>query len=230
PDAQQKTSIFQIERSNSAAGEALRSLCVFVRLSRQNDYSPQVLLVVSPLTGEGKTTLSVNLALSLAQHGRTCIVDADLRKEGVAQALGVVAYHGIREVLSKTMEVDQVLVSAVQLPNLSLLGAGSAPGEPGGLISSGAMADLVGKLRKRFEFIVIDSPPMLLFSDGRALSALADGVIVVGRSGVTTRENLKRTMDLLRGVRSAPVVQLVLNAVEYPAMKYRSYHSYGMAS
>jgi Mrp family chromosome partitioning ATPase len=91
------------------------------------------------------------------------------------------------------------------------------------------MADLVGKLRKRFEFIVIDSPPMLLFSDGRALSALADGVIVVGRSGVTTRENLKRTMDLLRGVRSAPVVELVLNAAEHPSMDYQSYRSYGMA-
>jgi len=228
-NAQQKPYLLQIERPNSAAGEALRSICVSVRLSRQNARTPQVLLVVSPLTGEGKTTLSVNLALTLARHGRTCIVDADLRKEGVAQALGVVAYHGIREVLSKTMDVDQVLVSAVQLPNLSLLGAGSAPGEPGGLISFGAMSDLVGKLRKRFEFIVIDSPPMLLFSDGRALSALADGVIVVGRSGVTTRENLKRTMDLLRGVRSAPVVELVLNAAEHPAMDYRPYHSYGMA-
>jgi succinoglycan biosynthesis transport protein ExoP len=227
--AQHKPYLLQIERPNSAAGEALRSICVSVRLSRQNACTPQVLLVVSPLTGEGKTTLSVNLALTLARHGRTCIVDADLRKEGVAQALGVVAYHGIREVLCKTMEVDQVLVSAVQLPNLSLMGAGSAPGEPGGLISSGAMSDLVGKLRQRFEFIVIDSPPMLLFSDGRALSALADGVIVVGRSGVTTRESLKRTMDLLRGVRSAPVVELVLNAAEHPAMDYRSYRRYGMA-
>jgi polysaccharide biosynthesis transport protein len=225
---QHKPYILQIERPNSAAGEALRSICVSVRLSRHNACTPQVLLVVSPLTGEGKTTLSVNLAVTLAQHGRTCIVDGDLRKEGVAQALGVVAYHGIRDVLAKTMEVDQVLVSGVQLPNLSLLGAGSAPGEPGGLISSGAMSDLVGKLRKRFEFIVIDSPPMLLFSDGRALSALADGVIVVGRSGVTTRESLKRTMDLLRGVRSAPVIELVLNAAE-DVMDYRSYRSYGMA-
>ncbi len=229
PNAQHKPYLLQIDRPNSAAGEAIRSICVSVRLSRQNACAPQVLLVVSPLTGEGKTTLSVNLALTLARHGRTCIVDADLRKEGVAQALGVVAYHGIREVLSKTLEVDQVLVSAVQLPKLSLLGAGSAPGEPGGLISSGAMSDLVGKLRKRFEFIVIDSPPMLLFSDGRALSALADGVIVVGRSGVTTRDNLKRTMELLRGVRSAPVVELVLNAAEHPAMDYRSYRNYGMA-
>ncbi|MBS1801661.1 MAG: polysaccharide biosynthesis tyrosine autokinase [Acidobacteria bacterium] len=226
---EQKPNLFQIDRPNSPEGEALRSISVSVRLSRQNAHNPQVLLIASPLAGEGKTTLSINLALTLARHGKTCIVDADLRKEGVAQALGIAADHGIREVLSATMEVDQVLVSAVRLPNLSVLAVGSAPGEPGELISSGAMSNLVGKLRQRFEYIVIDSPPMLLFSDGRALSTLADGIIVVGRCGLTTRENLKRTIDLLRRVRSAPVVEFVLNAAECPAMDYDYYRSYGLA-
>ena len=142
---------------------------------------------------------------------------------------GIVAEHGIREVLSESIEVDQALVPTVQLPNLSLLATGSAPCESGALISSGAMSDLVLKLRQRFEFIVIDSPPILLFSDGRALSALADGVILVGRSGVTTRDSLKRAMELLGGTRSAPVVELVLNAARYPAIDYHYYQSYGMA-
>ena len=225
----QENTLFQINRPNSPEGEALRSICVSVRLSRQNARTPQVLLIVSPLSGEGKTTLSVNLALTLAQHGATCIVDADLRKEGVAQVLGVVADHGIREVLSEAMGVDQVIVSAVRLPNLSLLAPGSARGEPGELLSSSAMLELMGKLRQRFQFIVIDSPPMLLFTDARALSTLADGVIVVGRSGVTTHASLKRTIELLEGVRSAPVVDLVLNAAEYPAIDYHYYGSYHMA-
>src|SRR5260370_1945031 len=190
-NAQQKPNLFQIDRPNSPEGEALRSICVSVRLSRQNARTPQVLLIVSPLTGEGKTTLSINLALTLARHGRPCIVDADLRKDGVAQALGVVADHGIREVLSETMEVDQVLVSAVQLPNLSLLAVGSAPGQPGGLISSGPTPDLVEKLRQRFEFIVIDSPPMLLFSDGRPLSPLPDRPIGLHHPTATTPTTLK---------------------------------------
>lgn len=229
PNARKNPYLFQIDRPNSPEGEALRNICVSLRLSRHNGRTPQVLLIVSPLTGEGKTTLSVNLALALARHGRTCIVDADLRKEGVAPALGVVAKHGIREVLLGTMDVDHALVSAVQLPNLSLLAPGSAPGEPGVLISSSAMSDLVGKLRQRFEFIVIDTPPILLFSDGRALSALADGVIVVGRSGVTTRQSLERAMGLLGTVRSAPVIELVLNAAECPAVDYHYYRSYGVA-
>ena len=90
------------------------------------------------------------------------------------------------------------------------------------------MLELVATLRQSFEFVVIDSPPMLLFSDGRALSTLADGVIVVGRSGVTTRANLIRTMELLAEVRSAPVVELVLNAAEYSADDYGYYRAYGM--
>ncbi|WP_263368582.1 GumC family protein [Edaphobacter bradus] len=222
--------LFQVDRPNSLEGEALRGIGVTVRLSRQNGCTPQVILVVSPLTGEGKTTLSINLALTLARHGRTCIVDADLRKEGVAPALGVVAKYGLREVLSESMGVDQALVSAVQLPNLSLLASGTAPGDPSALISSTRMSGLVGKLRQRFEFIVIDSPPMLLFSDGRALSVLADGIIVVGRSGVTTRETLKRVIELLDGVRSAPIVELVLNAAESPITDYHYYRRYDMAS
>jgi capsular exopolysaccharide synthesis family protein len=223
------TPLIQITRPNSPEAEALRSICLSLRLSRQNASTPQVLLVVSPLVGEGKTTLSVNLALTLAQHGTTCIVDSDLRKGRVARALRVDAAHGIRDVLADRMKLDQVLVPAAKMPNLSLLAPGSAPGEPGELLSSGAMLDLLANLRQRFESVVIDSPPMLLFSDGRALSTLADGIIVVGRAGVTTRANLKRTMELLAGVRSAPVIEVVLNAAEYSASDYGYYGEYGMA-
>ena len=226
--ARENPRVLQIDRPNSPEGEALRGICLSVRLSRRSGITPQVLLVVSPLPGEGKTTLSVNLALTLARHGSTCIVDADLRKEGVAPALKMVAAHGLREVLSGTMELDQVIMPLAQFPNLSLLAPGSAPGEPGGLIASNTMANLVDKLRQRFEFIVIDSPPILAFSDGRALSAVVDGIIMVGRCGVTKRENLKRAMELLRGVRSAPVVELVLNGAESPTFDYGYYRRYGM--
>ena len=91
------------------------------------------------------------------------------------------------------------------------------------------MLDVIRQLRARFDFVVIDSPPMLLFSDGRALSTFADGVIVVGRSGVTTRANLKRTMELLAGVRSAPVVEVVLNAAEYSPADYGYYGAHTIA-
>jgi polysaccharide biosynthesis transport protein len=87
--------IFLRDRPNSPEAEALRGLYTSVRLSRREQ--PQVLLVASPLPAEGKTTLSVNLAIALAQHGRACIVDADLRKEGVAVAFGISAPYGLAD-------------------------------------------------------------------------------------------------------------------------------------
>lgn len=94
------------------------------------------------------------------------------------------------------------------------------------MIASSAMTDLVGKLKQRFEFVVIDSPPILPVADARSLSTLVDGIVMVGRAGKTTQANLRRAMELLRDVRSAPVLEVVLNAAEYPAVNY-SYYNYG---
>lgn len=218
-----ETPLFQITRPESPEGEALRSLGVLVRLSSKDASTPQVLLVVSPSSGEGKTTLSLNLAVTLAQHGITCIVDADLRKGRVSRALHVNASHGIKELLANTMVIDDVLVPVPHVARLSVLAPGSVQGEPGELLSSAGMAEVLQQLRARFDFIVVDSPPMLLFSDACALSTFVDGVIVVGRSGVTTRAHLTRTLELLGLVRSAPVVQIVLNGAQSSSADYGYY-------
>jgi succinoglycan biosynthesis transport protein ExoP len=222
----QYAQVFLLNRPNSPEAEALRGLYTSVRLSRQGG-TPQALLVLSPHAGEGKTTLAVNLGLALAQHGRTCIVDADMRKQGVAPALGVQARHGLGDVLLGALPLEQVLVPAEDMPNLTILPAGGVQADPGALISSSAMADLVRQLRQQYEFVIIDSAPILPFADGRALSALVDGVVLVGRAGVTTREALVRAMELLQDLRSAPVVEVVLNGAEYPATDYRYYRQYG---
>ena len=183
-------------------------------------------MVASALPGEGKTMLSVNLALALAQHGSTCIVDADLRKRGVAPMLGVFANHGLADVLSGNMELDDALVPHVYLPALSVLSAGTESGEPGSLIASSAMSDLVGILKQRFQFVVIDSPPILPVADARVLSTLVDGILMIGRSGVIKRENMKRAVEMLREVRSAPVLEYVLNAATSSRSDY-GYYKYG---
>jgi capsular exopolysaccharide synthesis family protein len=218
---------FLLDRPNSPESEALRGIYTAVRLSWQNDGgAARVLMMTSALPGEGKTMLSVNLALALAQHGTTCIVDADLRKGGVASRLGVAARHGLGDVLSGNMELDEVLVPHGRMPRLSLLPAGIVSGEPGTQIASSAMAEVVKKLRQSFEFVVIDSPPILPVADARSLSALADGILMIGRSGVTTRANMKLAVEMLREVRSAPVLEFVLNAAEYPNVGY-GYYNYG---
>ena len=225
--AQVDSGTFLLDRPNSPEAEALRGIYTAVRLSwRNSGGAARVLMITSALPGEGKTTLSVNLALALAQHGSTCIVDADLRRQGVASMLGVCADHGLGEVLAGTMNLDESFVPHVSVPGLSVLPAGAVPDDPGTLIASNAMADLVGKLRQRFEFVVIDSPPILPVADARSISALVDGILMIGRSGVTTRANMKRAVEMLREVRSAPVLEYVLNAADDPAAGY-SYYKYG---
>ena len=217
---------FLADRPNSPEAEALRGLYTAVRLSHQNQ-AAHVILVASPNQGEGKTMMSVNLALALAERGRTCIVDADLRKEGVAPAFGVVSDHGLSDVLQYDMPVEEALVRSVGVPNLTLLPTGVDCADAARYIGSAAMSGVIQYLRTQFDFVLVDSPPVLPFSDGRVLSTLVDGVLLVGRSGVTKREALIRSLELLREVRSAPVIQIVLNAVEVSAVEYNSYYRYG---
>jgi polysaccharide biosynthesis transport protein len=209
---------FLLDRPNSPEAEALRGIYTAVRLSWRNNGGPaRVLMIASALPGEGKTMLSVNLALALAQQGSTCIVDADLRKRGVAPMLGISADRGLGDVLFGNMELDEAFVPHVYIPGLTVLPAGIVSGEPGVLIASNAMSDVVGRLRQKFEFVVIDSPPILPVADARLLSALVDGILMIGRSGMTTRANMKRAVEMLREVRSAPVLEYILNAADYPA-------------
>lgn len=217
--------VFLLDRPRSPEAEALRGLYTSVRLSRQAG-AHKVLLVVSPFHGEGKTTLAVNLGAALAQHGKTCLVDADLRKEGVGPALRVKVQQGLSNVLDGTLPIEQVLVEKEGVPNLTILPTGPTPADPGALISSARMAETVRYLRQNFEFVLIDSAPILPFADGRSLSALVDGVILVGRFGVTTREALVRAMESLQEVRSAPVLEVVLNAAAYPVIDRNYYEQY----
>ncbi|MGC2210645.1 MAG: polysaccharide biosynthesis tyrosine autokinase [Candidatus Korobacteraceae bacterium] len=227
--AQDGSAAFLLDRPNSPESEALRGIYTAVRLSwRNSGGAARVLMIASALPGEGKTMLSVNLALALAQHGSTCIVDADLRKRGVASSLGVSGARGLGDVLSGSVDLDEAFVPHGSVTNLTVLPAGGPQGDPGTLIASNAMVDLVGKLRQRFEFVVIDSPPILPVSDARSLAALADGILLIGRSGVTTRENMKRAVEMLREVRSAPVLEYVLNAAKPHGSGYNRYdYGYG---
>ncbi len=215
-------SLFLLDRPQSPEAEALRSLYTSVRLALHG-FSREVLLVASAHPGEGKTTMSVNLAVVLAERGRTCIVDADLRREGVAPAFGIHIPIGVGEVLRGVATLEEALAQS-GIPNLYVLGTGRVSAdEPARLISSDAMGQLIRELRARFDFVLIDSPPVLPYSDSLVLSSLADGVLLIGRSGVTRRDAMMRAMELLQGVRGAPVLQVVLNAAQQEGIDYGYY-------
>jgi len=213
---------FLLDRPHSPEAEALRSLYTSVMLSRPGN-PPQTLLVVSSFPGEGKTTVAVNLAMAMAQHGSTCLVDADLRRGRVASALGITKSLGLTDVLNEASSLDRVLVRVPSVPNLTVVPAHAGSVRAGQLVCSDLMPKVLSELRRQFQFVVIDCAPILPFADGRALSRLADGLIFVGRSGITTREVVQQSVQLLNEVHAAPILEFVLNAADISSPQYRHY-------
>jgi len=228
PVAEEKrTNMFLLERPDSPEAEALQALYASVVLSWAGN-PPQVLLIASAFPGEGKTTVALNLACALAKHAKTCLVDADLRKNKVARAFGLPTSQGLRDVLAGVATLDDVLLEVVELSNLSILPAGKSEGNAGQLVCSAAMQQVLRAVRQRFEFVVIDSAPILPFVDGRALSTLADALVLVGRAGITTRQAMRRSVELLSEVHGAPILQVVLNGADLNSADYK--YRYGYAS
>ena len=209
----------------SQISEAFRALRTSLLLS-QPEHPPQVILVTSALPREGKTTAAVNLAVTLAQLGdRTLLVDADLRKPGIRRTLNLTGGSdaGLSTYLAGGCSLEEVTMPHPAIPNLSALTTGPVPPSPADLLSSHRMRDAVAELRRRFKFVVIDSPPIMAATDAVILSSLTDGVLLVVRSGETPKEAFTRTRDLLAGVKGR-LLGVVLNGVDSSAPDY--YYSY----
>ena len=136
--------------------------------------------------------------------------------------------QGLGDVLSGSANLESSLLEIPGLSNLSILPAGRSKGNFGQLICSERMEQVLAGLRERFGFVVVDSAPILPFVDGRALSTLADAVILVGRSGITTRQAMRRSVELISEVHGAPILQVVLNAADIDSTDYK-YYQYGYA-
>jgi succinoglycan biosynthesis transport protein ExoP len=209
----------------SQISEAFRALRTSLLLS-QADHPPQVILVTSALPHEGKTTASVNIGVTLAQLGdKTLLIDGDLRKPGISRALHMndAKHVGLSSYLAGVSSLDVVTVPHPAVSNLHAIPTGPVPPNSADLLSSHRLAQMIRELRKRYKFIVIDSPPIMAATDAVILSALADGVLLVVRSGETPKEAFTRTRDLLNSVKSR-VLGVVLNAVDASSPNY--YYSY----
>jgi capsular exopolysaccharide synthesis family protein len=209
----------------SPTSEAFRALRTALLLS-QAGHPPQVILVSSALPREGKTTAATNLAVTLAQLGdKTVVLDADLRKPGVGRLLSLEAdkHAGLSSYLAGVSTLDLVTVPHPAIHNLAAIPTGPLPPNPADLLSSHKLAEAIAELRKKYKFVVIDSPPIMAATDAVILSVQADGVLLVVRSGQTPKEAFTRTRDLLNSVK-CHLLGVVLNAVDASAPDY--YYSY----
>jgi capsular exopolysaccharide synthesis family protein len=202
-----------LSHPSSPVAESFRTLLTSVVLSTAPQ-PPQVLLITSSTLGEGKTVTSLNLAIALAQRGEpTLLIDADLRHPSIGRSLNLVNGTGLATYLTGVHDIETALREFPPVPMLWTLPAGPIPPNPAQLLSSSAMQSMLRELRKRFKFVVIDSPPVLPVTDAMILSTLVDGVVFVVESGATVRGAVTRARKILQNV-GANLLGIVLNKVD----------------
>ncbi len=208
--------------AQSLTGEAYRQIRTNLQYVSV-DSPPRVLVITSSVSGEGKTTTAVNLALVLAQSGlRVALIEADLRRPRVMRYLQMVGGAGLTNVLAGKAELSELLQPYGD-GKLSVLAAGPHPPNPSELLGSDHMGELLTSLRKTHDYVIIDAPPLLPVTDAAVLAVLADGAVIVTRYGSTKRDQLRAAADILHGI-DARVVGTVLNMV---SRKGGDGHGYG---
>ena len=206
-------------RPQSQMAESYRALRTSLLLSNLGA-PPKVIMVTSALPQEGKTTTSINTAVVLAQKGvRVLLIDADLRRPSIHKTLGMGPHSGLSNVLTGSTTLEQAITRTSVLPNLFVLAAGTPPPNPAELLASSNLKDVLDQLKEQYDHIVIDTPPSLSVTDAVVLSPRADAVVLVIRSGQTTKQALRRSRDILAQV-SAKVVGVLLNAVDLSSPEY----------
>ncbi|NOT59024.1 MAG: polysaccharide biosynthesis tyrosine autokinase [Acidobacteria bacterium] len=212
----------QVE-SNSSIAESYRQLRTSLLLSSAG-HAPRTLLVTSSQPAEGKTTTSVNTAISLAQTGASVlIVDADLRRPRVHKIFNLKNNVGLCNYLAGDCDLASLI--QIAMPNLYVLPVGPLPPNPAELLGSSKMKIVVETLASNFDYVVIDSPPVSSFADSLILSSLVEGVIIVVRSGFTPREMAQRTKAHLQSV-GAKILGVVINQIKLQPHDYYYYSSY----
>src|SRR5713226_1553296 len=211
-------------QDHSALAEVFRSLRTSFLLSTA-ERPPRTLLVSSSQPSEGKTTVSSNLAISLAQLGhRVLLIDGDMRRPSVRKVFQL--DNGLGLVSYLTGQQDwRAVVQPTGQAGLDALLCGPVPPNPAELLSSERMRTLLGEAKAEYQFVVVDSPPLLNVADSRILATMVEGVVLVVKGGVTPRELAQRAQAYARDV-GANLIGVVLNNLDVRGSDdyYRYYH------
>jgi polysaccharide biosynthesis transport protein len=200
-----------LENAKSSFSESLRTVRTGVLLSSL-DKQHRRLLVTSSVPGEGKTTISLNLAQALSQMNKVLLIDADLRRPTVARVFGDGRpQKGLSQFIAGEAKISEC-VNQLEGSNTYVMTAGVIPNNPLELISSNKFSEALDNLGKAFDFIVIDCAPALAVSDALVLSRLVDGVLYVVRADETPRQAIQSGVKRLRRV-EAPIMGIVINRV-----------------
>lgn len=193
-----------------------------------NDGQPKVVVVTSATPEEGKSTLAVSLAALLTETGsRVLLVDADLRRPTCHVALGMGEDSGLAGFLSAP-KTEEVVPRRSPVPRLDIVTAGPPQTQSAALLGSAPMKDFIARIRKGYDWVVIDSPPALVLPDASIVANMADGIVLVCRADVARRRDLASVSAHIRGL-GGVILGAVLNDVDMVRHSYyygRSYSTY----
>jgi capsular exopolysaccharide synthesis family protein len=213
-----------LSNPQSQIAEAYRAVRTSILQASRRGAS-NVFLVTSALPEEGKTTTALNCAAALAQQDhRVLLVEADMRRSVLERKLNFNGQGGLSSLIPAGPS-STVPVKFPSLPALSVLAAGPRPSNPAELLGSQRMAELVQEWRSNYDFIILDTPPVLSVTDAVVVSAHCDGVILVVRSGVTTKQSLVRVRDLFMRSRKR-IAGVVMNAFDLKSVDHYVYLGY----
>lgn len=208
--------------SFSVVTESYRTLRTAILFS-QPGAPPQSILFTSAMDGEGKTTSALNMAIVFAKLGaRVLIIDADLRRAACHERLGLGNLFGLTDLITGQRHFDEV-VQKTPVEGLSLISAGAHAPNPTELLGSRAMAGLLATAAEKFDYVVLDSPPVMAVNDAVVLSPLVDGVVLVVKSRHMPRKILQRAEARLAQTR-AKILGVLLNRMDAHSDHYSTYY------
>jgi tyrosine-protein kinase Etk/Wzc len=212
------------KKPDASASEAYRALRTRIKFSKIDKESLKVILITSPTAQEGKTTTTVNLAGSLAQANfKTLILDADLRKPRVHSVFNHKRFPGFTDYFFGQTSFEEI-IRKTTLNNLYYVSAGTIPPNPSEILGSNQMESFIEKLKNNFDYVIIDSPPLIAVTDSEILAQIVDGTILVVSANQTEMELLEKSVEILKRDKSS-FLGVLLNNFSYRA-GYSSYYKY----
>jgi capsular exopolysaccharide synthesis family protein len=215
--------VFVHTKPREPAAEAYRSVRTSVLFSATEEHPSRAIVITSPAPQEGKTTTLCNLGIAMAQNrSRVLLVDADMRNPRLNEVFKLENTKGLSTFLSNQAQFDEV-IQKTGVDNLFLVPSGIHPPNPSELLASHKMATFVKEAKGKFDFVLFDTPPVLILTDAVILSSFTDGVVVVVEGTKTPKKALPHIYKLLAGV-NARVIGIVLNKLSIHSGSY--YHRY----
>jgi succinoglycan biosynthesis transport protein ExoP len=207
----------------SKIAESLRGMRTSILLSSPGE-PPRVLMITSTRPAEGKSSVATLTAITFALNGsRVLLIDADLRRPAVHLRFRMGKGLGLSSVLSGKATPREAIIEWPDLPSLHIMTSGPVPPLPSELLGSRQMEELVADLRDQYDFVIIDTPPVLAVTDASILGRLTDAAILIIRYGAAQRQVVQRSVDLLDRS-GAHLLGVAVNAVDFKAPEYSEYY------